>query len=205
MTYTSTISTTAINENYPVAGLDNNTDGFRTNFTAIKAALIVAGNEIQNISNRAVLTSAMNTPYGVVENDLGASKIINGTYKKFYSIARTSSLVSGSSITVDLTTGNLHKFLVNLDTAITVTGWPAAGQYASVRIHLKFLPDAEAPLRTVSDVLSIGGTNNAAVYKEAYFIFPHVTGNSEFVIDVWSYDGGNSLFVKYVGEFNMIG
>lgn len=205
MTYTSTISTSAINEHYPVAGVDNNTDGFRTNFTAIKAALIVAGNEIQNISNRAVLTSAMNTPHGVVENDLAASKITNGTYRKFYSIARTSSIVSGSSITVDLTTGNLHKFLVNLDTSITVTGWPAAGQYASVRIHLKFLPDAESPLRTTSDVLSIGGIDNAAVYQEADFTLPHVTGDNEFVIDVWSYDGGDSLFVKFVGEFHMLG
>lgn len=204
MTYTSTITTTNIDEHYPIAGVDNNTDGFRNNFFAIKSALVEAANEISSISSRAVLTSGMTNPHNPVENDLAASKITNGTYKKFYSITYTPSVVAGSSILVDLEAGNLQKFLINLDVAITVSGWPASGQYASVRLHLKFSPDSESPTRTTAEITSIGGENNAAVYQEADYTPPHVSGNNEFVYDIWSYDGGDSIFIKYIGEFQML-
>lgn len=46
---TSNITTSGINVNFPVTGLSNNSQGFRDNFTAIKAALDVANAEISSL------------------------------------------------------------------------------------------------------------------------------------------------------------
>ncbi len=48
-TLTSTISSTAIDSNFPIPGQDNDTQGFRTNFATIKLALSTAKAEVEYI------------------------------------------------------------------------------------------------------------------------------------------------------------
>ena len=47
----STINTNAINVNYPVPGVNNNSQGFRDNFASIVTNLNTAGNEITDLQN----------------------------------------------------------------------------------------------------------------------------------------------------------
>jgi len=47
----SNINATAIDEAYPVAGVDNDTQGFRDNFSYIKTALNTAKTEIDELLN----------------------------------------------------------------------------------------------------------------------------------------------------------
>ena len=73
---TSAISYASIDATYPVAGQDNNSQGFRDNFFYIKAGLETAYNEITVLQNKVVLKSNLtaNTP---ATNDFNGSKIIN--------------------------------------------------------------------------------------------------------------------------------
>ena len=58
---TSQINYSAIDATYPVAGQDNDSQGFRDNFTAIKTALQYAKSEITDVqTNGAVVNSANN-------------------------------------------------------------------------------------------------------------------------------------------------
>ena len=56
---TSQINYAAIATNYPVAGQDNNSQGFRDNFTNIKNNLQFAKNELDDLQNKVVLKSAL--------------------------------------------------------------------------------------------------------------------------------------------------
>jgi hypothetical protein len=56
--------TSAINPNnidgaYPVAGQDNNSQGFRDNFTNTKTNFEYAASEITDLQNKAILKSAL--------------------------------------------------------------------------------------------------------------------------------------------------
>ena len=51
MAFTSNIVSTTIDETFPVAGQDNNSQGFRDNFSVIKNSLASAKTEIENLEN----------------------------------------------------------------------------------------------------------------------------------------------------------
>ena len=55
----SNINPTNIDGNYPVAGQDNDSQGFRDNFTNIKNNLQFAKNELDDLQNKVVLKSAL--------------------------------------------------------------------------------------------------------------------------------------------------
>jgi collagen type VII alpha len=59
---TSNISTLGINVNFPVTGLSNNSQGFRDNFSAIKAALDVANAEISTL--QVTVNTGLTGPQG---------------------------------------------------------------------------------------------------------------------------------------------
>ena len=54
---TSQINPNPIDNEYPVAGQDNNTQGFRDNFTSIKTNLQYAADEITALQANSVLTT----------------------------------------------------------------------------------------------------------------------------------------------------
>ena len=65
---TSQINPNNIDGTYPVAGQDNDSQGFRDNFTNLRNNLTFAKAEIEDLQNKAVLKSALlNT---TLSNDL---------------------------------------------------------------------------------------------------------------------------------------
>jgi hypothetical protein len=56
---TSQINFGAINTSYPVAGVDNNSQGFRDNFTNTKTNFEFAATEITDLQNKVVLKAAL--------------------------------------------------------------------------------------------------------------------------------------------------
>lgn len=103
-----------INENFPVKGQDNDSQGFRDNFRAIKYAFTITGNEISNLQlDTAKLTN---------NNDFGGNSLINAT------IINPSVPVvsySGISTDVDYSQGQFHSIkLDNGDHTINVINMP---------------------------------------------------------------------------------
>ena len=56
---TSEINPNSIDTTYPVAGQDNSTQGFRTNFTNIKTNFEYAESEINNLQNSVLCKTAL--------------------------------------------------------------------------------------------------------------------------------------------------
>ena len=77
----SQINPNDIDGSYPVAGQDNNSQGFRDNFTNTKTNFTYAANEITDLQNNVVLKSALNGT--TLDNDMGGSLLYDATIQDF--------------------------------------------------------------------------------------------------------------------------
>jgi len=81
----SQIDNSNINAGYPVAGQDNDSQGFRDNFAAIKENFTRAKTELTDLQSKVVLKAALTGD--TLANDLGGSRISNGNYLNFHGTA----------------------------------------------------------------------------------------------------------------------
>lgn len=191
---TSAINFTSIDIEYPVAGQDNDSQGFRDNFSAISAALAKAKEEITELHTKAVLVQELSPSTADKNNDLQGSTLRNGVYIQLNGKVRNAGTVAGQS-DIDVNNGPLHVFTLSADTTLRFTNWPDNGEYSVVRVHLKSntLNPFTATLATES-----GGTIKLETPAPSLLL----SSNGKFkIIEAWTFDGGANVFVKYLGEF----
>ena len=117
----------SVDATYPVAGQDNNSQGFRDNFGVIKSGLGQASTEITALQNNAAFKNA--------NNDFGQYVLSNAVIKTFYGAA----LDLGTVVTntdISLTNGPLQSVTLATNATLTFKNWPTTGKYAAVRIML---------------------------------------------------------------------
>jgi hypothetical protein len=177
---TSQINFGAITTSYPVAGEDNDSQGFRDNFTAIAAGLAVAKTELTQLQNSSVLRADLATNTTAVQNDLNGSTIANAFYNKFYGVYFNGGTQSAAA-DINLANGPLQKFTLAGDATLTFKGWPASG-WAKIQVVLEGNTPYDS-VRHPTFATTAGGTIK---YDTA---FPTIPGTSEQGIRV----GGESL------------
>ena len=132
---TSQINPNNIDGNYPIAGVSNNTQGMRDNFTAIKTNFQYAENEIDDLQSKVVLKSALIGT--TLDNNLGNNLVYNaqvqGISGTFVQIANTS-----GSITLDASAGPLQSIVMagNISLGFVANTWPIAGTAGKVRLQI---------------------------------------------------------------------
>lgn len=126
---TSQITTANINGNYPVAGQNNSTQGFRDNFTAIKDNLDVAAQEITAIQNAAVLKTADS-------NDLEGSVLNNATLQGTRQLVYEFGTISGSQ-NYDFNNSSFQTLTLGGNASVQFLSFGGAtGQSVSVRLQV---------------------------------------------------------------------
>jgi hypothetical protein len=124
-----------IDQTYPKAGQDNDSQGFRDNFNNTKDSLSLASASIVELQSKAVLKAGIGTN-DTVTNDLAGSSITNGQFNTFYATAYSPTAPVTTGQYVDLANGSFQSFVMGSDIDFTFRGWPTAGQYAVVRLVL---------------------------------------------------------------------
>lgn len=135
----SQINETNIDNDYPVAGKDNDSQGFRDNFSAIKTNLTYAKTEIEELQSKVLLNSRLAGDSGTAVpfvNDLGGSNLSNGSHTNFHGTSYGPITASGAS-NIDVERGSLQSFTLAADSTFTFTNWPDSGNYAKVRAHFR--------------------------------------------------------------------
>lgn len=184
---TSAISYASIDENYPVAGQDNNSQGFRDNFNYIKTALTTASAEITALQD--------NTAKKNVSNDFNGNLIDNATTNRLYgTVYNVGSINTPTNISI--TNGEYQTFTVGANLMLTFANWPASGKYARIRVDLK----SDGAARTVTFSTTAGGTMKYDNSFPSPFTLPSNAGKNR-IIEVWSHNGGSTVYLKYLGEF----
>ena len=129
----SQIDNSNIDSTYPVAGKDNDSQGFRDNFAEIKLNFTRAKAEISDLQSKAVLKAALLND--TLNNDLAGVNISNGSYTNFHGTSY--SQTASSSANIDILKGDLQTCTLTSNSTLTFINWPSDGNYAKVRLHLK--------------------------------------------------------------------
>jgi hypothetical protein len=190
---TSAINTTQIDETFPVAGQDNNSQGFRDNFNRIKTALNVAGGEITTLqSNTAKLNAA---------NNFNGALLENAEVNKFYQSVRQNGIVTtGTTTDIDLENGSLQTIGFTGNITVRFINWADSDLYAKVRLHLKNFDTSGA---TVTIGTEAGGVFNFVASEFTGSGTPQVAvaADSEVIVEAWTYNNGINVYLKNFGTF----
>ena len=155
-------SINGIDETYPVAGQDNNTQGFRDNFNYIKNALQFVNEDLDTIKTNSVKIASFDENNDPVDNDLQGSSLINGTYSDFHGSTHIELGIPGATqslVTVDIKNGPFQVFTATSPMpSFSFVNWPGTSSnnlYGSIRIH--FAVDSTEILEaTTTDNLAAG-------------------------------------------------
>ena len=129
----SNINPNNIDGTYPIAGQDNDSQGFRDNFTNIKNNLTYAASEISDLQSKAVLTSAL-TGGTLVNNMAGA--VLKAPKLLGYSETVVDQGLTSGTITLDFSAGNFQKVTPAGSISLAFTNWPTTGTFGSIRFWI---------------------------------------------------------------------
>jgi hypothetical protein len=113
---TSQIDPNTINNEYPVAGQDNSTQGFRDNFSFIKVNFTAAKNEITDLQNKVLLKSALTGE--LLDNNLNGALLYGAKIQNFYGTQINLGSVAGPT-TINYAAG--HYQILEIDTAASIS------------------------------------------------------------------------------------
>jgi len=191
---TSQINYSAIITTFPVAGKDNDSQGFRDNFASTSAGLSVANTEITALQTNTVKVADLVTNAAVV-NDMLGSTISNGLYKQFNGVFYNAGTLNGTQ-SININNGPAQRITLSGNSILNFTNWPLAGQYGVIRVMI--IGDQQGSW-TVNFT-----TENSGILKPASgFTIPlTVTSNNKYtIVEAFTFDHGTNVFLTKIGDF----
>jgi hypothetical protein len=185
------INANAIDASYPVAGKDNDSQGFRDNFSAIKTALLTATSEISNLQ---LITAVKNST-----NDFDGNLLQNGIFQNMGEYATNSVTVNATPWTVYYNSANYYQLTISTSTSFIVDNWPGTSIFAKMRLAITPTTSSYATTMTFEPA-----TPGGRIWKENYTSLPFSLGtltNRTTVFDLWTTDGGETTFIKFIGTY----
>lgn len=128
---TSQINPNNIDTAYPVAGQDNNTQGFRDNFTFIKNNFTAAASEITVLQNTGVVKGS------AAVNDFAGGLIYDASIQDLAAVAVNIGSVTGT-VTVNYAAGHYQQMSTSgsITIALNTASLPPIGRYGFVRLEI---------------------------------------------------------------------
>ena len=209
----SNIEFQTIDETFPRAGEDNNSQGFRDNFNIIRTSLGDAKSEITDLQD----TSARKDE----DNDFANNSLIRVNLDTM-----TLTYLAGGTITtgiaeVSIENGHYQTFSLSAETRFSLADWPNEN-FASVVVEVvssdtnTYIAEFDSPEQ--GGVFMSGGTGFLPAGQQTV---PGVNGGNPIsgssasilkvvvdsdttpkVIEFWSYDNGNNIYARSLGSYN---
>lgn len=185
----SNINPNNIDTAYPVAGQDNDSQGFRDNFTNIKTNFEFAEQEIDDLQSKVLLKAALTGT--TLNNDMNGALLTNAKLQgtRYTRIAPTD---TSGNITVDFSAGSYYKISqLTGNVNLGFTNIPSAGNYAEWTVQLT---QPSVPFTvTLPTAVSVGNTtlqgcdaNNVVTYSSS----------GTYSLKFSTSDGGSTIAVQ---------
>ena len=183
----SSITTTGIDTAYPVAGQDNDSQGFRDNFTNIKTALDTAKTEISDLESKAILKSALTGD--TLSND-GGGAVLEDFELRDMSLTRIAKGTVSGTQTFDFSAGAYQTLTTSGSVTFAFSNFPASGKLGSLRVQITVANVAHT--MTLPGSVSIGeddligsdGANVITFDRTGTYVFEFVTDDNGTTIAV---------------------
>lgn len=191
----SNITYTNLDAEFPVAGQDNDSQGFRDNFSIIKENFRNSILEIEDLQDTRARIDVENNYLGNTQTNL--------RLKQTVIFSDTSALTNGivSSANVSFSTAHFHAVKAEGNITLTFTDWPDSGRYAEIVVHL--VGDGVAARTVTFDTENSGSLKtdgNGAWTGTAVTTGP--TSATSQLIKAWTFDGGASVYLKFDGAYS---
>lgn len=184
----SNITADNIDNNFPVAGQDNNSQGFRDNFNLIKNSLVAAKSEIEDLQDN---TAKLNT-----DNDFNDTKISNFKIETFTETVYSYGNVV-NDLEVDWSNSPYQVFQAGDDITVTLSNWPASPKHAKLKLQIT----GDGTARTITWQVGAGGTlKTDSNWPGAFTV---TSQNDPVFVELWTINGGVTVFGTYLGEYDV--
>jgi hypothetical protein len=191
---TSQVNPNNIDGTYPVAGQDNDSQGFRDNFTNIRNNLTFAKTEIEDLQNKAVLKSALNNT--TLNNDLAGNVMINPSFKGWRESYNNVGAVSGST-TIDFANGNYQKITLGGATTLAFT-FPSNAANQNARIVVWINVSDSAHTVTLPAAVTLGDKDTIAGISGSVITFSadELANSNDYFLEFSTVDSGTTIEVR---------
>ena len=176
---------------YPVAGVDNDTQGFRDNFTIIKTGLATAASEIGALETNTAKLNASNDFLG---SDVTNANLSLNT-EKYHNIGTVT-----TGMNISFLNGPYQSLNVNLGESTStinfaLADWPDRDHVAKMTVQMLGNDTA----KTVTFTVDGGGT----IKYNSTFPTPLIIDSSDnpLIIDFWTYNQGTTVYAEYRGQY----
>jgi len=185
---TSNINPNNIDGAYPVAGQDNNSQGFRTNFTNTSTNFQYAADEITDLQNNAVLKSALAGT--TLNNNMQGSILSNAQLQQMSQTVVALGTVSGT-VTVNYALGSYQTLTTNGAVSLAFSNFSAAGTASTVVVQVTV--DSVAHVLQLPAAVSVNtngiqglntSTNTITFAATGVYSFQFVTSNGGTTVTI---------------------
>lgn len=194
----SNIVSGTIDGEYPVAGVDNDSQGFRDNFTIIKDNFAAAESEITDLQDNAARKDA--------DNDFAGNKITSAELDQVTE-AFTAVGTVNTNQNLSFLNGHYQSVLASEAFTLTLADWPASGAYARMTVQLELADGVTGPIAVqfVGEGNGVfkndGAAGWTATSSTALSIETNSTTNPT-IVEFWTTDGGDTIYARYMGVFS---
>lgn len=197
----SNINYATIDETFPVAGQDNDTETFRRNFDSIKTNFRYAQEEIDSLQNNTAKTSDL-------ETDFNKNKIKNAVFANTRFAVQTRQTPAAATQGIEFQTAHYQIYSLGQSTNFTFTLFPGdpaedVSPYESGgRVTLELYKQVGISDITVEFLSSGSGISN--IFLNDFPSYPlQLTSNNEtrpVLIEIIRHNK-DDIFIKYLGSF----
>jgi hypothetical protein len=182
----SQINPNNIDGSYPVANQDNNSQGFRDNFTNIKVNFQDAAAEITDLQNKAILKAALTG--GVLDNNMNDALLYAARIQDFAATKVTVGTTSGA-IAVNYASGHYQGISTTGSITLSFTNFPPSGTYGYIKLQINITNIAHTVTLPAAVSLGLAGLQG---YSAGTITFG-ATGIYEFAFG--TYDAGTTITI----------
>jgi hypothetical protein len=197
----SSINTGTINVNYPVPGVNNNSQGFRDNFSGIKNNLDTAATEITDLQNNAVVKSAL---AGItLNNDMANTLISNAAIRGFRSTTYNLGTNLSGQVIIDATLGDVQYGTISANVSLQFAKWAPTGTQSNIQVIMNTSnSSAVMSLPVLANGSQYYGTGTLESYvgdnEGGYIYFP--SGTTRLHYNFTTIDCGGNIEIQPVNR-----
>jgi len=179
----SLINYSSIDATYPIAGKDNDSQGFRDNFGYIKNGLEIAQGEITGLQNNSALTSE--------NNNFNNNQITGAIFRNNSDLFFDGGTISDNTL-VNYANGPYQKFIISGTLTLTLEFPNLTANVYRMRVELVGIDESYA--------VGFSGTGSTIITNTTPNPIYVVSSVVSRMFDVWTTDAGDNIYVYEVSN-----
>jgi hypothetical protein len=192
----SQINFASINENFPVAGQDNDTQVFRDNFDTIKTNFRLAQEEISDLENNTARTDQ--------ETEFNNNIVSTAVFRNNRDIILDGGAISVNQLGVDYANGNYQIFRIGADVTLGLLGFPTDTSFPRGvgKVTLELYSDGIARTITLdpSNAVTYKKKSSDSTFTWSGDNFTVSSSSNPVIVEIWRHSS-ETVFVNYLGTF----